>query len=408
MKILHVIPSFAPAWQYGGPIYAALYLTRELAKQGHSITVFTTDANGEKSLDVPVNQPVLIDGVQVFYFKLQSPRWWYFSSQLWRACRDHVRDFEIIHAHSIFLWPTTAAAFWARQGRLPFIVRPAGALDPVCLRKPYEPFASAKRSQLKKEIYFKTLAPFDIDKATALHYTTQAELENARPLGLRPEPFVVPLGVNPTEMCFNDVRTRIRDRFPELHGKSLLVFLSRLDAKKGLEILLTAVSSLRDRDDFALIVAGSGEQGYVRTLTSRVESLELQQFVKFIGMVSGADKWALLNDCDLFALPSYQENFGLAVLEAMGMGLPVIISENVNLAYEVRKAFAGVVIDLSADKLARSIRFLLDNPAERRRLGENGRRLVLGQFTWTKVASTMSKVYSSLLQNGHIAGNSNQ
>ena len=125
MRILHVIPSFAPAWYHGGPIYAAFGLTRALVQQGHKVTVMTTNINGPGVIDVPLGQPVLMDGVEVWYFPLQWPRAWCFSRPLGCALRQQIPAFDLVHIHSIFLWPTSAAAFWCRRFNVPYLLRPA-------------------------------------------------------------------------------------------------------------------------------------------------------------------------------------------------------------------------------------------------------------------------------------------
>lgn len=133
MKSLHVIPAFALAWHHGGPIYGVLGLTRELAREGHKVVVMTTNDRGPKPLDVPLECPVLMDGVEIWYFPLREPRWWYFSPSLGQALQHQVKKYDLVHVHSIFLWPTTVAASWCRTQRVPYIIRPADALDPTCI-----------------------------------------------------------------------------------------------------------------------------------------------------------------------------------------------------------------------------------------------------------------------------------
>jgi len=116
LKILHVIPSFAPAWRYGGPIFAVDEMTRELARAGHSITVMTTNIDGPGVLDVSTDRPVDRAGVEVWYFPVERPRGWCYSRALGRALRERIPEFEIVHIHSMFLWPTFAAAR-ERMGR---------------------------------------------------------------------------------------------------------------------------------------------------------------------------------------------------------------------------------------------------------------------------------------------------
>ena len=135
MRVLHIIPNFAPTWRYGGPVVAADGLTRTLAKLGHEVTVFTTNIDGDGILDVPTARPVNRDGVRVWYFPVQRPRWYFFSRQLAQAIRDGVGDFEIVHIHMLFLWPTTVGSFCAGRGGSLTLFTPLDCLIPRASEK---------------------------------------------------------------------------------------------------------------------------------------------------------------------------------------------------------------------------------------------------------------------------------
>ena len=165
MRILHVIPSFAP--RYGGPIVAAAGLTRELARRGHDVTVATTNVDGPGELDVPLDRPVPMDGVDVWYFPIQRPRWYHFSAPMGRTLSRLVRESDVVHIHSIFLWPTTIAAFWCRRLGVPYVVHVAGSLDPVSLAKRYEGLRASAASRTKKWIYLNTLGRRDLGGAAS-------------------------------------------------------------------------------------------------------------------------------------------------------------------------------------------------------------------------------------------------
>src|SRR5438876_634905 len=115
MRILHVIPSFVPAWSYGGPVYATYALTNKLVKFGHDVSVVTTNIDHSGTVDVPLERPVNMDGVKVWYFPVQTPRSYCYSGKMWRVLKDHVGQVDLVHLHSLFLWPTSVAAYWARH-----------------------------------------------------------------------------------------------------------------------------------------------------------------------------------------------------------------------------------------------------------------------------------------------------
>src|SRR5262249_34419818 len=236
MKVLHIIPNFAPAWRYGGPVVAADGLTRELAKLGHEVTVFTTNIDGNSVLDVPTARPVNRDGVRVWYFPVQHSRWYCFSWQLAQAIRDSVSDFEIVHIHMLFLWPTTVASFWCRKRRVPYIVHTAGLLDPVCIRKKYERKSISISSRLKKNFYLATVGRVELGRASAIHFTSETEMREAILPHTGTRGLVVPFGVDPFKDAHN--WNLIREKFPELRDRKIVLFMSRLDPKKGITFLM--------------------------------------------------------------------------------------------------------------------------------------------------------------------------
>lgn len=399
MKILHVIPSFAPAWRYGGPIFYAYGLARAQTAKGHKVTVMTTNVDGPGVLDVPVDRPVVMDGVEVRYFPIQRPRWYYFSRPLGRALQRGVPDFDIVHIHSIFLWPTTIAAFWCRRRSVPYIILPQGSLDPTCLAKSYDSRLASLRSRIMKGVYLRTLGKMDLDGASAIQFTAEAEMEAARPLGLRPPWFIVPLGVDSAGDETEPAPSRLRQQFPGIQGKRLVLFLSRLDPKKGLDLLIPALGKLAaDGEKFAFLVAGSGSKAYEAEVAACVKQHGLEDSTVFLAFVQGAAKWSLLREVDLFVLTSYQENFGVAVGEAMEAGVPVVISDRINIHREVSREGAGLVTGLDPTEIATAIARLLSDAALRREMGERGKRLVSERFAWEKVVQGVLLMYEQVLQ----------
>jgi glycosyltransferase involved in cell wall biosynthesis len=399
MKILHVIPSFAPAWRYGGVISTAVGLTRELARLGHDVTVMTTNIDGPDILDVPLDRPVFMDGVEVQYFAVEHPRWYCFSRPLGQGLRQQVSCFDLVHIHSMFLWPTTIAAYWCRRRGVPYILLPQGALDPICLAKSYDRWWGALGSRMKKWSYLNTLGRLDLQRAAAIHFTAEAEMDAAGPLRLRPPGFIVPLGIELAEVEEEPSSLRLRERFPQLGERKLVLFLSRLDPKKGLNLLVEALGELAARrKDFALVVAGSGATTYEAEVAALVRSHDIEDRVVFLGFVQGRAKWWLLQEVDLFVLPSYQENFGLAVAEAMVSGVPVVISNRVNIHREVSRARAGLVTGLDAKEIASAIEQLLVDGDLRREMGRGGKHLVHEHFSWQGIAKDMLEVYQRIVR----------
>ena len=399
MKILHVIPSFAPAWRYGGPIYAAQSLTREMARQGHEVVVMTTNIDGPNVLDVPLGRPVLMDGVEVWYFPVERPRWWCFSRPLGRALQAQVKHFDLVDIHSIFLWPTTVAALSCQRWGVPYVIKPSGALDPTCLNKPYDKRWVSLSSRAKKWLYFRTLGRLDLGRASAVHFMSQAEMEATRPLRLRPPGFVVPLGVECGQLKEESTSLRLRERYPQLDGKKVVLFLSRLDPIKGLDLLVPALGALAlRRSDFVFMLAGSGDSAYEAHVAALVKRHGIHDRTVFLGFVQGEVKRSLLREADLFVLSSYHESFSIAIVEAMAAGLPVIVSAQASIWREVSGAGAGLVTGLDRKEITNALDQLLSDENLRKEMGRKGAILVREEFSLAKVVTELVQVYDQIIK----------
>lgn len=386
MRILHVVPSFAPAWIYGGPVRAAYELCREQAKQGADVTVFTTNINGPADLPVPVDRTMNMEGFQVRYCRVQPPRSYSFSMSLARSLRSKVREFDIVHIHSLFNWPISPASFYCRQYEIPYIVRPCGMLDPVAVRKPYEDEWASLSSRIKKALYMGLVERRNLEGAAALHFTCRQEREDAQWLEIRAPGFVIPLGISPEEP------TESRELLGLPGDKLVILFMSRIDRKKGLEVLIQALESI-NRDDFVLVVAGEGDPEYEATVRKRIDGSTIAARSIWFGPVRGARKWSLLRAADIFALPSYHENFGLAVAEALAAGVPVVVSRKVGISSEIESNRSGIVTECAPESVSGALRRLMDNPEDRKDMGRRARELASDAFSWPKIARQVLEIY---------------
>ncbi|MQY59458.1 MAG: glycosyltransferase, partial [Clostridia bacterium] len=181
-------------------------------------------------------------------------------------------------------------------------------------------------------------------------------------------------------------------------GKKIILFLSRINFKKGLDILARAFGEVaRKRDDVYLVLAGPDNEGYGAKVRAWLQEEGALGRSIFTGMLLGEEKLAALRDSDIFVLPSYTENFGIAVVEAMACGLPVIISNKVNIWGEVSEVGAGIITDCDSHQVAETIARLLDDRNLREEMGERGKKLVEEKYTWPEVAKEMIEVYEQIL-----------
>ena len=398
MNILHVIPSFAPAWRYGGPIVASLVLTTALAKRGHYVKVFTTNKDGSSVLPVQPGKPLNMEGIEVTYFPVQFPKWYYFSFKLSNALKQELPKFDIVHIHSVYLWPTTIASYWCRKMKIPYIIRPAGLLDSININKDYESFIGSYISKIKKNGYIKLFGKYDLHGAKGIQYTSQYEMDSSIKLEINNKGKVIPIGVDlPKSSATYGNRTGSN---VEPGSKTLLV-VARLDPIKGIDRLIAVISNLYQlRKDFKLIIGGSGEASYERKLQEMIKRNGLSDVVHMIGSVNPTEKNIIFQKSDLFILLSHHENFGVAVAEAMSMNLPVVISNNVGIHDYVKDYGAGLVFGKDNPELiAHQISKLLDNPNLMNQMGKNGRDLCENEFAWDKIAFETEKYYEELISN---------
>jgi glycosyltransferase involved in cell wall biosynthesis len=377
LRILQVVPTYLPAVRYGGPIRSVHALGRALVERGHDVHVYTTSMDGPDDLDVPLSEPVDIDGVKVRYFPVHLGRRLCWSWPMYSALRHAVASFDVVHLHSIFLFPTWAAARIASKAKVPYVVSPRGMLGQGVIRL---------KSRWVKRAWIQFVERRTLREAARVHVTAEIERMEIGALGLDlPATTCIPNGIS-----WPESHVALEDGpFAGLR-KPYALFLSRINIKKGLDRLLEAWRSV---PDLTLIIAGNDESGYRRKLEGIVAQSGIGGRVRFLGPVADQHKWALYEHATLFILPSYSENFGNVVAEAMAMGCPIIVTPEVGLASTVHDSGAGLVVEGIPKKLAAAICALKQDAVGRRRMGECGRLTARRDFSWESAASQMEELY---------------
>jgi len=404
MRILQIIPSISLV--YGGPSQMVLGLSAALASQGIDVTIITTNSNGDIGqlpLDVPLNQPIKQNGYQIIYFRCSPWRRYKFSVSLLQWLNANARQFDLAHIHAIFSPVTTLAATIARGHNLPYIIRPCGMLDPADLQK---------KRQLK-QIYAALLESPNLAGAAAIHFTSKEEARISERFGLEitgkmpvpqdfgvqnstgkmpvPQDLIIPLGVTTA----GSFAKRLRES-----QVPIVLFMSRIEPKKGLDLLIPALESILESGiEFQFILAGSNPQDadYEAGIKVKIQHSSLAKYTTITGFVSGDRKNELLTNADLFVLPSYYENFGIAVAEAMAAGVPVAISDRVHISEDIRQAEAGWVGPLEVDAIADSIKSALLDPQERQRRGLNAKEYAKKHYNWEAIAQQTIDAYQHIL-----------
>lgn len=384
MRILHVVPSYLPATRYGGPIYSVHGLCRALVGLGHEVHVFTTSVDGAADSDVPLGRAVDLDGVKVWYFSSPYLRRLYFAPAMVQAMKEQIPSFDLVHLHSVFLWPTWAAARAARAAGAPYVLSPRGMLVRELVQR---------RSRWLKTAWIKLIEARNIGGAAAIHVTSEKEAVELREFGFRlPEVWTVPNGIDaPEPWAMEEVSADVQAAL-HLEGEYVL-FFGRINWKKGLDRLLAA---WRDVSGARLIIAGNDEENYLPELQRVAAENDLQATVMFLPRhISGADKEALFSSARLFVLPSYSENFGNTVLEALIRSVPVVVTEEVGAAEVVRESGGGRVV--AADQLAPAISTLLLDPQGLANMGRLGCAWVGKRYGWSGIAGEMADRYREIV-----------
>ncbi len=360
-------------------------MARAVARRGHDVAIYTTDRALAPGEQAALEASAKDSGVELRFFSQQAPRVLATSWPLARALADAVPRADVVHLHSLYLFHVWATARLCRRHGVPYLLRPHGTLDPFLWQ----------RHRARKWVMERAFQDRVIRQAAALHYTAAEEMELAAPYVHGARGLVIPNGLDLSEYADLPAPGGLRVRHPAIGERRIVLFLSRLNFKKGLDLLVAGFArASKDVPDLHLVIAGP-DDGMKQETERLVAAAGIGARVTFAGMLDHRRKLEAFRDAALFVLPSYSENFGIAVVEAMACGVPVAISDKVNIWREVRDAGAGVVGPATAAAVAEQIAGLARNP-QARAMGERGRKLVETKYSWDNIARDLETVYRSL------------
>jgi glycosyltransferase involved in cell wall biosynthesis len=382
MRILQVVPNYFPAVRYGGPIRSVHALSTALVRMGHEVHVFTSSMDGPMDLDVPEGTPVDLEGVQVHYFRVPFLRRLCWCPGLRSALKSDVSKFDVLHLHSVFLWPTATAARIAKSAGVPYLVSPRGMLGPEVIRR---------KSRIAKSVWIQMIEHKTLRESAAVHVTSDVECDDIGSLRLSlPALCCIPNGVD----CPAVYPVLEQGPFADL-PRPYALFLSRISWKKGLDRLIKSWKWVKD---LTLVIAGNDEENYLPQLTALAASERVLGRIRIIGPVPDEHKWALYENAQLFILPSYNENFGNVVAEAMAVACPVVVTKDVGLASLVREFAAGVVAGDEPVLLAQAVNEVSGDEPRRKRFGLGGQRAVRAKLSWEAVAAQTLDAYRAAVR----------
>ena len=375
MKVLHVVPSFHPAYSYGGPIRSTFELCRNVVELGCEVRVLTTDADGlDRVLDVDKTKEVdLPEGFRVRYCPRRQRH--SVSPTLMRLLPTYMRWADVVHLTGVYNFPTFPTIFWGRLLHKPLIWSPRGAL---------QRWEGSSRIGLKGIWDFLWYHTADRVELT-MHVTSEQESRETLARFPKLRMATIPNGVDVPD----DVN-RI-----ERNGELRLLFIGRLDPKKGIEALLKACSLADSAPPWRLAIAGWGAPEYVSQLKEQIQALGLSGRVEMLGAVLSKEKKRLFERSDVALVPSYTENFGIVVAEALAHGVPVIASKGTPWS-RLEEKRCGLWVNNDPESLADAIRSISTMPLPD--MGRRGREWMQREFSWCSVTNQMLALYQRCAQ----------
>ena len=384
MRLLHVVPTYLPANRYGGPIVAVHGLCRALAARGHEVEVFTTSIDGPTNMAVPHNVPVMLEGVKVRYFSSRWLRRLSYAPSLIRALRGEILGADVVHLHSVFLWPTWKAARMALNSRVPYVISPRGMLVKRLIES---------RNRMVKSAWISLIEKSNLEHAGAIHVTSTLEAEELEKFGWRlRKAAVLPNGVDEID---NQRMGRPSAEIAALGGdQPLILFFGRLAQVKGLDRLLQGFARTQRG---ILAIVGTDYEGLTVELSQLAHKLNIHHRVRFVPRtITGVDKEYVFASARVFVLSSYSESFGNVVLEALQRALPAIVTPEVGAAEVVKESGGGLVVSGEAELLGEAMDWMTENPVRSSAMGEAGRRHVSDHYSWQSIAARMEALYEDL------------
>ena len=380
MKVLHIVPTFYPATYWGGPIFSTLGLCDALAAVDDvDLRVLTTDASGPGSGDRLTNidyEKLFPSGYTVYYCKKTFGH--EFSIELLRYLVSMVRWADIVHLTYTYSPPTIPTLLICRLLGCPVVWSPRGALQRW----------EGTTRPLAKRIWEAICNVLVVKKMTVLHVTSTEEAQASSRRIPRADLATISNGV-----LIPDVY-KVRNWRPD--NRLRIMYMGRLHPIKGLENLLQSIALLKCTVNISLDIYGEGAVEYRSSLKKKVADLQIQEFVTFHGSVSGEEKESAFFTSDLCVLPSFSENFGMVVAEALAHGVPVIASKG-SPWEKLEEYNCGLWVDNTPEIIASAIDQLLDKNLET--MGMNGRNWMELEYSWVHIASQMYTLYFSLIKN---------
>lgn len=386
MKILHVISSFPPAYAYGGALKSAYEISKQLVKDGHDVTVYTTDANSKDSRLEFKENPILMDGIKVYYFRNISNRLSYknfpISPDMAVALKKNINKFDIVHVHEYRSFQAMLVHHYSKKNRVPYIVQPHGSAVNIMgmfwFKKMFDKMWG--NSLLK-----------DSSKVIAL---TNREKDSLKSLGINESNIqIIPNGINLLDYKNLPEKGIFRKKYGIQPDEKIILFLGRLHKIKGIDLLIGAFSDLsKDRDDIKLVIVGP-DGGFLPDIMKLIKKSKIENKVVMPGPLYGKNKLEAFVDANIYVLPSIYETFPNTIIESCVCGTPVVMTDNCGISDVIKNNNVGFVSKCEKNSLKQSILKLLTNDKIKENLNSP---FILNYFNLNTVVKNLEKCYNEL------------
>lgn len=386
MKIIQITASYKPAYIYGGPIQSVAKLCeaindKRVAADSFDLKVLTTTANGTKELDITTDQPILVDGVNVTYFKRLTKDHSHFSPGLLLKLKRTLRTPDakhIIHIHAWWNLVSVLSCWMAKWYKIPVLLSPRGMLTS---------YTQNNRNSFSKKMLHRLIGK-KLLQYCDIHATSEQEKRDILKL-IKPKSItVIPNLVNVGHSAWHIAEEQ------SLVFK--LIFLSRIEEKKGLELLFEALSLLDL--NWELTIAGSGKDEYISNLKLKAERLSIDKNIHWVGQVTDEKKYELMAKHDILVLTSFNENFANVVIESLSVGTPVLVSDQVGLSDYVLEQQLGWVCQLETNHIKKMILNAFHNQDVRENIRQAAPQIIRRDFNDQTLATRYLELYKKLAQ----------
>ena len=397
MKILHVIPSFPPAYAFGGGPRIAFLQAKELVKRGHEVTVYTTDAKDHYSRifnkrvkwiekDVKGIRVVYFGNLSMFIVRKFSL---FITPTLKTFAKYQIKEFDIIHLHGLRSYQNIIIAQLARKYGIPYVIQAHGTIPAIGAWKTI------------KKLYDITFGCKILNNASRAIALTSEEAREYESRGVPPDKIaIIPNGIDLSNYAVLPPKDIFKEKIGIPKDKKIILYIGGIHWVKGIDILIKAYSYFKNKLGYreAVLVLVGPDHGYLNKAKVLARSSGVSDSIIFTGPMYGKDKLSAYVDADVFVLPSRHEGFPMVLLEAWACGKPVIASRTGGLRELISDGETGILFEPENHKeLAEKILYLLNDPAKAEEIGRKAKLLVERKYSINKIVEQIERVYHDVI-----------